>query len=801
MPVPGINCGNMEVFKPLILKDTKTETRVLEISVEADLNQNQAQLRFLTVDNASNQSTLHATCMVAYEDKAAWIAGWDSMRYLIEGRIETLKDRLAKNHADKLSRKLAYKLFSSFVDYKPAYQGMEEVIVDGSSFEATSCVKFQTQDKDESFFCCPYWIDSLAHLSGFVLNGSGAVDTNQFVYISHGWKALQFAVPLERNKTYHAYVKMQKTAESNMMAGDVYIFENNVIIGICIAIKFQRIPRTVLNSFLPPQPSAIDNAVRPKYSAPVDKVTILPATVASKVALGTKRAKSNSKALLSSGIHLVGTDSVVAARVLDIISSESELPLSELQDECSFASLGVDSLLSLQILGRIRESLDLDLPGSVFLDCQTIGELKSYLSEAGGCSGSSTTTTLSSILSDDEDALDSSSVSSTESLVSVNLDQQGTHQLAPPSRPGDLLMLFRETISEQMDIDVEEVVGSNDLLSLGMDSLMSICILGIIREKTELDLESDFFLAHSSVDSIEQFLNSHSGQAEVEPQPRTTDPKKVRRSRSNIRADLSPTPLPRAVSVFMQGRTRTATKKLFLFPDGSGSATSYSSIPAIDPSTVVYGLNCPYMTTPELFTNGIPGVASQYLAEVRHRQPKGPYHLGGWSAGGVIAFEITLQLLAAGETVNSLILLDSPCPIGLEPLPPRLHHFFAEIGIIGSEQGTKVPTWLLPHFEATIKALTAYKPQPIPAAAASRAPRTLSIWARHGVCRYPDSPRPAIRGDEPKSMNWLLNNRTDFGPNGWERLLGNGEIKTMSLDGNHFTLMKGKEQVRNTHFN
>jgi hypothetical protein len=44
-------------------------------------------------------------------------------------------------------------------------------------------------------------------------------------------------------------------------------------------------------------------------------------------------------------------------------------------------------------------------------------------------------------------------------------------------------------------------------------------------------------------------------------------------------------------------------------------------------------------------------------------------------------------------------------------------------------------------------------------------------------------------------MNWLLNNRTDFGPNGWENLLGNALIETTSLEGNHFTLMKDSSKV------
>ncbi|MGJ4889468.1 non-ribosomal peptide synthase/polyketide synthase [Bradyrhizobium sp. HKCCYLRH3099] len=49
-----------------------------------------------------------------------------------------------------------------------------------------------------------------------------------------------------------------------------------------------------------------------------------------------------------------------------------------------------------------------------------------------------------------------------------------------------------------------------------------------------------------------------------------------------------------------------------------------------------------------------------YLQEIRRVQPHGPYHLLGWSYGGVVAFEIARQLVAAGETVASLLLLDAP---------------------------------------------------------------------------------------------------------------------------------------------
>src|SRR5258708_6635551 len=55
-------------------------------------------------------------------------------------------------------------------------------------------------------------------------------------------------------------------------------------------------------------------------------------------------------------------------------------------------------------------------------------------------------------------------------------------------------------------------------------------------------------------------------------------------------------------------------------------------------------------------------MAEWYLLAVRRVQPKGPYLLGGWSFGGLVAFEMAQRLDALGETVALLALLDSGVP-------------------------------------------------------------------------------------------------------------------------------------------
>jgi thioesterase domain-containing protein/acyl carrier protein len=55
--------------------------------------------------------------------------------------------------------------------------------------------------------------------------------------------------------------------------------------------------------------------------------------------------------------------------------------------------------------------------------------------------------------------------------------------------------------------------------------------------------------------------------------------------------------------------------------------------------------------------------AARYAEAMRAVQPKGPYHLGGWSLGGPLAFEIARQLRASGERVALLALFDSWAPL------------------------------------------------------------------------------------------------------------------------------------------
>jgi iterative type I PKS product template protein len=767
----GMNVRHMEVFKPLIGKGIGEE-QMVRLSAKADLSKSRADLVFSSGTGKSEIE--HARCHVEYGSNSVWLAEWQRTAYLIKGRIDGLQKAASTGAAHRMLRGMAYKLFGALVDYDSRYRGMEEVILDSPQLEATSHVVFQTTEADGSFFCSPYWIDSVAHLAGFTVNANDALDSTKQVYISHGWESMRFAEPLSASKTYRSYVKMQPAEDSSVVSGDVYIFDGDRIIAMVGALKFQCIPRQLLNTFLPPKGPAVQKAPTAFNPRPALK------TAAPKV---VKPVATRMNAAPRAGPP-------VTTKALDIIADELGVPSTELANAIEFAAMGVDSLMSLSITGRMREELEIEVSSSLFIDHPTVGSMKGFLSQYGSTDMA---------VADLDDSEDSSAAFGDSDSASSEGDSYSTPTSpgspASPSEADPLSQIIRQTISTEMGVEVEELLAARDLSELGMDSLMALSILGVLRETTGMSLPATFLVDNSSIKAIEKTLNIDQVQEvkKTQPIPKVVEfkmPPKKAASRSEKVAPApkeAATPERFASSVLLQGSPRTAEKTFWLVPDGSGSATSYIFMPDISRKVAVWGLNSPYMKTPEEYHCGVKGMATKFIQEIKRRQPQGPYNIGGWSAGGVISFETARQLIEAGDTVDVLALIDTPCPLIIEPLPSSLHRFFGSIGLLGEGDGAidRLPPWLLPHFAASVQALSTYDAKRINPA---KCPKVYAIWCEDGVCKFPGDPRP-----DPYPYGhaqWLLENRTDFGPNLWDEYLDKDKIICRQMEGNHFNMMR-----------
>ncbi|MEO1396569.1 MAG: amino acid adenylation domain-containing protein [Cyanobacteria bacterium J06634_5] len=121
---------------------------------------------------------------------------------------------------------------------------------------------------------------------------------------------------------------------------------------------------------------------------------------------------------------------------------------------------------------------------------------------------------------------------------------------------------------------------------------------------------------------------------------------------------LSNSKLPNSLVLLKAG---TQSPPLFLVHDADGITSPYVNLAAQLPEArPVYGIQPLSAPGIPMVHTRIPEMAAHYIEQIQQVQPQGPYLLGGLCAGGVIAFEMALQLEAAGESVALVALLEAP---------------------------------------------------------------------------------------------------------------------------------------------
>ncbi|MGF6880854.1 amino acid adenylation domain-containing protein/non-ribosomal peptide synthase protein (TIGR01720 family) [Nocardia sp. GAS34] len=113
------------------------------------------------------------------------------------------------------------------------------------------------------------------------------------------------------------------------------------------------------------------------------------------------------------------------------------------------------------------------------------------------------------------------------------------------------------------------------------------------------------------------------------------------------------------LEVVLPIRTTGERPALFCIHPASGIAWPYLGLAELlRPGRPVYGLQAPELSG-QAAPASVDELADRYLREIRRIQPEGPYHLLGWSLGGVIAHALAARLESEGDAVGLVALLDS----------------------------------------------------------------------------------------------------------------------------------------------
>jgi amino acid adenylation domain-containing protein len=99
---------------------------------------------------------------------------------------------------------------------------------------------------------------------------------------------------------------------------------------------------------------------------------------------------------------------------------------------------------------------------------------------------------------------------------------------------------------------------------------------------------------------------------------------------------------------------------LFFVHPGGGTVLSYLELARnLDPDRPVYGLESLDLDSDQTLHSKVEDMAAYYIQVMQTVQTEGPYQIGGWSFGGLVAFEIAQQLRSQGHQVATVVLLDT----------------------------------------------------------------------------------------------------------------------------------------------
>ncbi len=112
----------------------------------------------------------------------------------------------------------------------------------------------------------------------------------------------------------------------------------------------------------------------------------------------------------------------------------------------------------------------------------------------------------------------------------------------------------------------------------------------------------------------------------------------------------------------------TGSRPAFVGVPADGDVYSYLELShQLGPDQPFYAFEAPGVDGTEPPLTSIEALAARYLADLVAFQREGPYFIGGFCLGGIVAFELACQLRARGHDVALLAVIESPSPEGLKP--------------------------------------------------------------------------------------------------------------------------------------
>ncbi|KDQ50552.1 hypothetical protein JAAARDRAFT_583047 [Jaapia argillacea MUCL 33604] len=720
---------------------------------------------------------------------------------------------------ETFSTRTAYEvIFPRVVDYAKEYHTMQSLTVDPTGMEGYAVVKLPADHDRGKFVVHPVFMDTLLHVAGFVANMQGGVNDAYICAQVGNVKVIPDLV--DNHATYGVFCSNAWLPEEGVMLADAYAVELTGAKRIIAHLKGMHFRKVRLNSLKRGLQMAAGQTPAP--------------VIASRIQPPRRTSSARTVSFSDSGSQGSARGPDVQETVVRIVAETCAISLSSLDIKADLTALGVDSLMSIEIFSKLQCTFPTaELNPQVLSCCHTPADIVAVVaSKCGGeCRSSSPKTLIaeSTVGPDVQEtivhivaetcAISISSLDINADLTTLGVDSlmsieifsklQSTFPTAELNAqvlscchtPADIVAVVsskcggesrdssprtlvaddqgsataaivgdedpdvKPILASVLGVNIEEIGDDVDFDSLGLDSLTSIEALHALRSAFAIDLPASFFHNCPTTRSVQAYLTVKL-RAKVKETQVSVAAKVVEATQSNLnglvnalRLDTIPLPLQTSAS--------NSRSPLFLIHDGSGLVNYYERLSSLNRN--VWGIHNPNFISGESF-EGVEAMASQYVDYITKTQ-SGPLLLGGWSFGGVVAFEAARILLKRGVQVKGVVLIDSPSPVNHVPLSDSL--IDSVVKLDSKTANSDIAKLIKAQFQTNSRLLGKYDPL------ASKGPFPPLVLLRSQEGYNPS-------GVSVQVPQWLADrSEPRQAAAGWEKLVGS-RVKIMDIPGHHF---------------
>ena len=144
-------------------------------------------------------------------------------------KIQGLREGVASETTARFNRPMVYRAIRPLARFHDDYRAIDEIVLNSKTLEASSHLSFGSVKRGGEFHTHPAIIDSLTQSCGFTMNCNDNTDLDVEVFMNHGWGSFQMFEPMDFEKKYTTYTRMEEGADK-LWHGDVVILDKEKVV-------------------------------------------------------------------------------------------------------------------------------------------------------------------------------------------------------------------------------------------------------------------------------------------------------------------------------------------------------------------------------------------------------------------------------------------------------------------------------------------------------------------------------------------------------------------------------------------